>query len=105
MGLLALAEAQLKSGNVRDALSAAREAIGGFGRYEQSDSERRAVIIAALASDLLRDSGGVLSFAERASSLSSKMASSWGSENYAEYVKRPDIEQYNALISKVVAVK
>lgn len=105
MALSALAEAMLGGGKAVEALEAAHTAGEGFVRHGQQDSAWRAFVLAAAASEQLHDKPKARSYAERASSLLSALTERWGAENHASYLARPDVREYSARLTKILAVR
>lgn len=85
---LALAETLLRSGDAKRALEAALEAEPNFERAGQRDSEWRAWLIAALASEQLRDYSNSRAYASRAGEILSALHRKWGDS----YFNRPDVQ-------------
>ena len=102
---LALAEAMLESGDYRGAYQTAEQAQGDLSRMKQHDSEWRAHLIAARASQRAGDRADVIrGSALIAVELFSGLNQRWGEDNYKAYVARPDIESYSKQLDQILAV-
>jgi hypothetical protein len=60
----------------------------------QQDSEWRALLIAAQASDLTGNKSAAYDYASRADTLCAGLKQKWGQEAYEGYLRRPDIQKY-----------
>jgi len=92
--LLALAEVLLIGNDWKGALENALEAQKMLGQSGQQDSEWRALLIAALTSDLMADKSAAQDYATQADSLCAGLEKKWGKEAYEGYLRRPDIQKY-----------
>jgi tetratricopeptide (TPR) repeat protein len=92
--LLALAEVLLLGNDAQGALAAALQSQAMFASGGQQDSEWRALLIAALASQLAGNSSATQDYASRAASQRAGLQSRWGAESYDSYSRRPDIQMY-----------
>lgn len=92
--LLALAEAALESGDASVALKNAQQAQERFARASQLESEWRAWLVAALASQKQRDEAAARSYTERAGQILSSLEQKWGTDAFQSYMARPDIQIY-----------
>ena len=92
--LLALAEVLLIANDSKGALENALEAQKMLGQSGQQDSEWRALLIAALTSDLMADKSAAQDYATQADSLCAGLEKKWGKEAYEGYLRRPDIQKY-----------
>jgi tetratricopeptide (TPR) repeat protein len=92
--LLALAEVLLLGSDAQGALAAALQSQTMFASGGQQDSEWRALLIAALASQLAGNSSATQDYASRAASQRAGLQSRWGAESYDSYSRRPDIQMY-----------
>src|SRR5882724_2198225 len=101
--LLALAEVLLLSNDGPGALTTAQEALPMFERGEQRDSEWRACVIAARASQLTGDGSTARQYALRADSLCDGLRQTWGADGYEGYLRRPDIQSYRRQIEQVLS--
>jgi serine/threonine protein kinase/tetratricopeptide (TPR) repeat protein len=100
--LLALAEVLLLENDAPRALATAREAQEMFAHAGQQDSEWRALLIAARASQLAGNKSAAHDYAYRADSLCAGLQQKWGAEAYAGYSRRPDIENYRRQITQIL---
>jgi hypothetical protein len=100
--LLALAEVLLLSNDGPGALTTAQEALPMFERGEQRDSEWRACLIAARASQLAGDRSTAQQYASRADSLCDRLRQTWGADGYEGYSRRPDIQAYRRQLEQVL---
>ena len=98
---LALAETMLLSKDGSAALQTALEAQKIFGQSGQKDSEWRALLIAARASDLAGDKSSALDYAARAETACNALQQIWGDESYGSYLRRPDIQMYRKQLSQI----
>jgi serine/threonine protein kinase len=92
--LLALAEVQLIANDSKGALENALEAQKMLAQSGQQDSEWRALLIAAQASDLTGNKSAAYDYASRADTLCAGLKQKWGQEAYEGYLRRPDIQKY-----------
>lgn len=102
-GQLALAEVQLESDHMQDALKAALALQASFARSGQQQSEWRAWLIAALASSQLGHRTSAHDYGTRADILLAKIRREWGEEMYNGYLSRPDMQHYRKKIAEVMA--
>jgi tetratricopeptide (TPR) repeat protein/tRNA A-37 threonylcarbamoyl transferase component Bud32 len=98
---LALAETMLLNNESAAALQAALEAQKIFGQSGQKDSEWRALLIAARASDLAGDKTVARDSASRAETACNALQQIWGADNYESYLRRPDIQMYRKQLSQI----
>jgi tetratricopeptide (TPR) repeat protein/predicted Ser/Thr protein kinase len=91
---LMLAEALLESGDERGALKVALQAQESFARLRKQESEWRAWLVAARASQFLGDHEAARGHFSRARDLLTKLRECWGAEAFNGYLKRPDIQAY-----------
>lgn len=101
--LLALAEVLLLGNNAPRALATALEAQAMFAQAGQQDSEWRALLIAARASQLAGNKSSMQDYASRADALCRGLQEKWGAEAYAGYVRRPDIQTYRRQIDQILS--
>ena len=99
--LLALAEVLLLANDGPGALKTAQEAQHMFERGQQRDSEWRAWLIAARASQLAGNRAAAQEYASRADSLCEGLRQQWGSDAYEGYLRRPDIQSYRSQITQI----
>jgi tetratricopeptide (TPR) repeat protein/tRNA A-37 threonylcarbamoyl transferase component Bud32 len=102
---MALAEALLTERNAAAALQNVFELEKIFGQSGQKDSEWRALLIAARASDMSGDKARVQSFASRADSACNELQQKWGAEAYESYLRRPDIQMYRKQLVQLTGGK
>ncbi len=100
---LALAGAMLAGKDAAAALQTALEAQKIFGQSGQKDSEWRALLIAARASDLTGNKSTAQDYAARAEQACSALQQKWGAEAYESYLKRPDIQAYRQQLTQIRA--
>ena len=91
--LLALAESTLESGDAQRALETTLQAREIFARFAMSESEWRALLLAARASRHPSELNTRRKYASDADAMLSTLKQKWGSELYNGYVARPDIQQ------------
>ncbi|MEK6322495.1 MAG: tetratricopeptide repeat protein [Acidobacteriota bacterium] len=99
--LLALAEVLLLGNDAQAGLATALQAQAMFTRSGQQDSEWRAWLIAARASQLAGDKSVMQDYASRADALCAGLQQKWGAEAYEGYLRRPDIQAYRKQIAQV----
>lgn len=100
--LLALAEVMLQGNDAKGALATALEAKDLFARSGQADSEWRALLIAARASELSGDKSAALNYGSQAVSLCAGLEQKWGKEAYAGYLRRPDIQNSRNQLAQIL---
>ena len=100
---LALAEAMLLDKDAGSALSTALEAQKTFGQSGQKDSEWRALLIAARASDVVGDKSAARDYASRADAACNALQQIWGADSYESYLRRPDIQGYRKQLMQLRA--
>ena len=89
---LAVAEVMLLNKDPAAALQTALEAEKIFGQSGQKDSEWRALLIAARASDMASDKSAAHDYAARADKACNELQEKWGAEAFQSYLRRPDIQ-------------
>ena len=99
---LALAEVMLLSKDPSAALKTANDAQKIFGQTGQKDSEWRALLIAARASDLAGDKSTARAYASRADAACNALQQVWGVEAYQTYLRRPDIQMYRKQLAQIL---
>lgn len=92
--ILAQAEAALQAGDAPKALTLATQAEDSFARGAQFESQWRACLIAARASERLGDQGKAAEQLERGRNILRELEKQWGSDAYKGYTSRPDIQAY-----------
>jgi len=100
--LLALAEVLLQEKDAQGALDKALQAQAIFTTSGQQDSEWRALLIAARASELTGNKSAAQDYALRADSLCAGLQEKWGKEAYQGYLGRPDIQTYRKQVTQVL---
>lgn len=101
--LLALAEVMLISNDSRGALAAAQEGQAMFAKYGQQDSEWRALLIEARASQLAGNKTAAQDYASRADGLCTRLQGKWGEAAYDSYQQRPDIIAYRKQLAEILS--
>jgi len=100
---LALAQAMLLNKDAPAAIQTATEAQKIFGQSGQKDSEWRALLIAARASDAAGDKSAARDYAARADAACNALSQMWGADSYASYLRRPDIQMYRKQLTQLGA--
>jgi tetratricopeptide (TPR) repeat protein len=100
---LALAETMLLNKDNSAALQTASEIQKLFGQSGQKDSEWRALLIAARASDAAGDKSAARDYAARADAACNALQQIWGADSYASYLRRPDIQMYRKQLTQLGA--
>ena len=103
--LLALAEVQLLGNDSDRALENALEAQKMLARAGAHDSEWRALLIAARASDLAGNNSAALGYASQADRLCASLEQKWSKEAYDGYLRRPDIQNYRNQVAQILKSK
>jgi GH15 family glucan-1,4-alpha-glucosidase len=78
------------------------EAENIFARSGQQDSEWRALLIAARASESAGDKSAARDYASKADTLCAGLEQKWGKEAYAGYLRRPDIQNYRSQLAQIL---
>ncbi len=99
---LALAEVLLLGNEAQQALTTALEAQAVFAKGNQKESEWRALLIAALASQSSGDSSKAREYGEQAEQALQSLQQRWGADNYNSYAGRPDVQRYRRLLNQFV---
>jgi serine/threonine protein kinase/Flp pilus assembly protein TadD len=99
---LALAEAMLLNKEAAAALQTALEAQKMFAQSGQKDSEWRALLIAARASELAGNKSAASDYATKADTVCNTLPQVWGAEAYQSYLRRPDIQTYRKQVAQVL---
>jgi serine/threonine protein kinase len=102
---LALAEVMLLGNDAKGALENSLEAKKTFERSGQQDSEWRALLIAARASELAGDKSAARDYGSQADTLCVGLEQKWGKEAYAGYLRRPDIQNYRNQLAQILTLK
>lgn len=92
--LLAHAETALEAGDAKLALTVATEARERFAAHAQKESEWRAWLVAALASERLSDQSSSATQLAQARNVLAQLEAEWGAETFQQYSSRPDIRFY-----------
>jgi hypothetical protein len=101
--LLALAEVSLLANDAEGALRAALEAQPMCARSGQRDSEWRALLMAARASQIVGNRSAAQDYASRADSLCESLRPHWGSDAYEGYMRRPDVHNYRSQLDQILS--
>jgi tetratricopeptide (TPR) repeat protein/tRNA A-37 threonylcarbamoyl transferase component Bud32 len=99
---LALAEVMLLQKDSAAALDNALQTEKIFAQKGQQDSEWRALLIAARASDLAGNKPAAREYAARAEQTGNALQQKWGAEAYQGYLKRPDIQMYQKQLTDLL---
>jgi tetratricopeptide (TPR) repeat protein len=99
---LVLAEVMLLQKEAASALDNALAAQKVFAQSGQQDSEWRALLIAARASDLAGNKLAAQDYASRADQACGALPQKWGADAYQGYLKRPDIQGYRKQLSDLL---
>jgi tetratricopeptide (TPR) repeat protein len=99
--LLALAEVMLLSNDAHGAIETALDAQAMFAKSGQQDSEWRALLIAARASQLTGNKAAAQDYATRADALCTGLQQKWGQPEYESYLQRPDILAYRKQMAEI----
>src|SRR5205085_2645604 len=102
---LALAEALLAERNAAAALQNALDLEKIFGQSGQKDSEWRALLIAARASEMSGDKSMAQNYASRADAACNELQQKWGADAYQVYLRRPDIQMYRKQLVQLTSGK
>jgi tetratricopeptide (TPR) repeat protein len=102
--LLAVAEVLLRANDAAGALANAMQAKAMFERSGQQDSEWRAYLVAARASQLAGDTAAMNEYASRADSLCAGLQQKWGPDAYSSYLQRKDIQGYRNALAQILSV-
>jgi tetratricopeptide (TPR) repeat protein len=90
--MLALAQAQLETGDAQNALTNALHAQERFKQGGQQESEWQAWGIAALASRRKGEDGAARDLLARAREVLSQLEQKWGTDSYDKYLNRTDLQ-------------
>ena len=101
--LLSLAEVLLLASDAPGALTNAVEAQAIFAKSGQQDSEWRALLIAALASQQAGNRPAMQDYATRADALCTGLQQKWGQPAYDSYLERPDILAYRKQMAEMLS--
>ena len=103
--LLALAEAQIQSGDTAGALKGSLESQELFARSGKQDYEWIAWLIAARASRSAGDIQKAHEYGSNAENLLSGLQQKFGNDNYNTYLNRPDVQFSRKQLSELIAGK
>jgi ATP/maltotriose-dependent transcriptional regulator MalT len=92
LAMLALARAQLESGDAQAALSSALQAQERFNRAGQRDSEWQAWLVASLANRRRGEEKIAEEQSARASEALAELGQKWGATDFNRYLERRDIQ-------------
>jgi tetratricopeptide (TPR) repeat protein len=92
--LLASAEAAIVAGDAQSALTNASEAQKRFAAAKQYESEWRAWLIQARASEKAGDKTRAIQLGAQASAVLATLEQLWGSDNYKSYLNRLDVQAF-----------
>ncbi len=98
---LVLAEVLLLGKDGGAALQNALAAQKVFAQSGQKDSEWRALLIAARASELAGDKSAAQDYAARADAACATLQQTWGDDAYRGYLRRPDIQTYRQQLAQL----
>jgi serine/threonine protein kinase/Tfp pilus assembly protein PilF len=90
---LAMAQAELASGNAEEAGKIASQVYTEFNKLRQPESEWQAVLLAATANQSLRRLQLAYKQASEAAEILANLGNKWGEKFFALYRLRPDIKQ------------
>jgi serine/threonine protein kinase/tetratricopeptide (TPR) repeat protein len=99
---LALAQVMFLNKETVAAQQTALAAEKIFGQSGQKDSEWRALLIAARASEAAGDKPAANDFAARADAACATLQQTWGNEAYSGYLRRPDIQLYRQQLTQIL---
>ncbi|MGH9931140.1 MAG: tetratricopeptide repeat protein, partial [Pyrinomonadaceae bacterium] len=98
---LASAEALLESGEAQGALEVALRTQVTLARFGKEDSEWRAWLIAARASERLGDATAARQYATQAVTRLANLEQEWGAEAYNGYLARQDIQRFHQQLDQL----
>jgi len=100
--LLAFAEILILANDGPAAKTSALQAQATFERAGELDSEWRAWLLAARASELAGDKSAMKEYAARADSRCEGLQQKWGKDAYDGYLQRPDIRSYRNDLAQIL---
>jgi tetratricopeptide (TPR) repeat protein/tRNA A-37 threonylcarbamoyl transferase component Bud32 len=100
--LLSRAEVLLIAGDSKGALANALEAQKMLAQSGQQDSQWRALLIAARASELAGDKSAARDYATQADNVCAGLEQKWGKDAYESYLRRPDIQNYRHQVAQIL---
>jgi tetratricopeptide (TPR) repeat protein/tRNA A-37 threonylcarbamoyl transferase component Bud32 len=101
--LLTSAEVRLAGGQPRAALAEAQAAQQMFAGAAQTESEWRALLVAARSAALEGASSTAYDYATRAESSRAALQTRWGDDHYRGYAQRPDIQARVKQLAQLLA--
>jgi serine/threonine protein kinase/Tfp pilus assembly protein PilF len=101
--LLALAEVALNAGDAQGALAAANEAHQRSTSAKQHESEWRALVIQALASEKGGDRQRARQLAEEGALVLANLEKEWNTDAYRYYLERPDVLAWKKQLDRLAA--
>jgi serine/threonine protein kinase/Tfp pilus assembly protein PilF len=99
---LASAEASLEANHAQRALEMALQAQRSFERSQQQDSEWRAWLIAARASQILGEQSASRDYASKAELRLAELEQRWTLEIFNSYRSRPDVKRCQAQLEQIL---
>ncbi len=102
--LLALSQAMLIADDAKGALAAALQAQEMFARAGRMDSEWRALLVAALASQRIGNRSEASDYASRANIQLSALQQKWDAQAFGGYARRPDIQSYRNQLAQILTM-
>ena len=103
--LLGEAEAFLENNKAKEALATALESQERFARGGQQESEWRAWVIAAKASEKMDDVIATQKESSRGREVYGKLQQEWGAETFRAYSSRKDIQAFTTLLQNSVQTR
>jgi tetratricopeptide (TPR) repeat protein len=103
--LLALAEVTLENGDTARALAAALEAQEILARIGRQESEWRALLVAALASQRTGNPATAGEYLSRANSILAELENKWGTQAFNVYLSRPDVQSSRLYLDQKLDIK
>ena len=100
---LALAISTLESNEPQGALAIALRAQESFARAGQQDSEWRAWMVAARASQRTGNAASAREYAAHAADIFSNLQQRWGTEAYQTYLTKPDVQYLRKQLDEALA--
>jgi tetratricopeptide (TPR) repeat protein len=98
---LALAEAMLLNGDAKSAINLISGLIDNFARANQWDSEWRACVIAARASEESGDPAKAREYSTRAKETLGKLEQRFGADAFKQYLTRQDLQSYQQQVAAI----
>src|SRR5262245_2930274 len=99
---LAMAQAELASGNAEEAGKIAFQVQAEFARLGEPEPEWQAVLLAALANQRAGNQKLAYSQASQAATILDTLRSKWGEKIFALYLHRPDIKQRYQRLNELI---